>query len=194
MKTVCIYTIGLILSATLASVALAQRGVRVPVSPPRVGPVAPHFVPTGPRHAGGGGTDVDPVVVFSIVGGIVVLVGGVLLLVLWKRKHQPTVAMLRIVQVPPGEAPEEIRRAWVGIELPLTKANAEPRRVDSTGAVTLALTGIATGYVVDGRKAVQALEPIAPEAALWWRKNAPHVVRSGYQLLFPVNVCEKLSL
>jgi hypothetical protein len=46
------------------------------------------------------------------------------------------------------------------------------------------------GYAVNGRAAVKALASHSPEAAAWWRTNAPHVLASGYRLWFPSDVCE----
>jgi hypothetical protein len=49
-----------------------------------------------------------------------------------------------------------------------------------------------TGYVVTGSEAVQLLAESAPEAATWWRENAPHVLQDGYQFVFPAEVCERV--
>jgi hypothetical protein len=46
---------------------------------------------------------------------------------------------------------------------------------------------------VEGKKAVQLLAAVAPNAAAWWRQHAPHVLAHGYQLVFPVEVCEKIG-
>jgi hypothetical protein len=40
---------------------------------------------------------------------------------------------------------------------------------------------------------VRILAATAPEAAAWWRLNAPHVVVGGYLLVFPAEVCERVG-
>jgi hypothetical protein len=41
-----------------------------------------------------------------------------------------------------------------------------------------------TGYVVDCNEAVAILEERDPEAAAWWRENAPHMLRPGRKFIF----------
>jgi hypothetical protein len=148
--------------------------------------VGPH-----PSHHGGGGVDVDwfsvALVGGAAVGGVVVLV---FVLYYWLNR---TVAYVRITQTPPGEAPEEIRRAWVGIDLPLRRGASWPRPQQSLGVLTGRAPEVMTGFLVDGNKAIDALASHAPEAADWWRQHAPHVVRRGFRLFFPVEVCERVS-
>lgn len=92
---------------------------------------------------------------------------------------------VRIVAVSPGPAPEEVRRAWVGLTVPLAAGETEPRPVRTTG------TGEEkVGYVVDSHRALKVLEAHAPAAAAWWKKNAPGYLLPGRALLFPPEVCE----
>jgi hypothetical protein len=118
------------------------------------------------------------------VGGIVLVIVGVMA---WRRSP---VVYLRIHSTPPGEAPEEIRRAWVGTELPLPAVEAEPGPLQTVGVLNQEDPIVMTGYAVDGRAAVAALARRSPEAAAWWRQNAPHVVASGYRLFFPSRVVD----
>jgi hypothetical protein len=104
-----------------------------------------------------------------------------------------TVAHLRILRIPPGEAPEDIRRAWVGVALPLSQCESTPRQKETMGVLSNQEEGTATGYAVGGRKAVNALETQAPDAASWWRENASHVLAKGYQLFFPLDTCERVA-
>jgi hypothetical protein len=124
-------------------------------------------------------------VIFAILGG-----AGCLVIVRCVRMNR-TVAHLRIVRTPHGEAPEEIRRAWVGVELPLRRSETEPGTHLTEGILSRGDLVSAAGYAVDGRAAVKALESHAPEAAAWWRKYAPHVLSRGYRFLFPSDVCER---
>jgi len=116
--------------------------------------------------------------------GVSIILG--LILVVMSRK--PT-CRIRIVATPPGEAPEPIRRAWVGLELPAVQ------RADYTpvvGVLSQSATGYRRGYAVRGATAVRLLTEIAPDAADWWRTNAPHVLGGRFQLVFPEEVCEQV--
>src|SRR5262249_14111542 len=110
-----------------------------------------------------------------------------------RKKRPPAVTRLRIVRIPPGEPPEWVRCAWVGLELPLAPGEIKARRVTSVGVLSGEGPELGTGYLVDGGKAVARLAAHAPPAAAWWRENARHVVSSGYQLFFPAEVCEKVT-
>ena len=81
---------------------------------------------------------------------------------------------------------------WVGIELPLRRGETEPSHLQSVGVLSKQGAEVITGYAVDGRAAVAALASQSPEAAAWWRENAPHVVAPGYRLFFPSEVCERV--
>jgi hypothetical protein len=93
---------------------------------------------------------------------------------------------VRIVALPPGDALEEIRGAWIGMELPF----AECCSSDVYGVLSNQPASCCAGYVVEAVKAVRILAAKAPDAAAWWRKQAPHVMTGGYQLVFPAEVCE----
>ena len=113
---------------------------------------------------------------------------------------------IRIIRIPPGEAPESIRQAWVGLVLPLTPGC---ERVCSThtygvlsgprtflGELFRRLTGRLrrkAGYVVDVQAAIDILEDAAPAAAAWWRENVPHAMRPGRRFLFAPDACEVLG-
>jgi hypothetical protein len=112
---------------------------------------------------------------------------------------------IRIISTPPGEAPEDIRKAWVGLVLPLSRFR--PRRKTwgagvLTGPKTLFgfLTAAVSGrlqpqvvYVVVGHIAVDILATHSPDAAAWWREHAPHVLRRGWRLCFAAEVCEEIT-
>jgi hypothetical protein len=86
-----------------------------------------------------------------------------------------------------------VRRALVGLELPLAAGQPQPVTQDGLGVVSREVEALTTAYVVDGRAAVAVLEAAASGAAAWWRANAPHVLRSDGQFLFPVEVCQPLQ-
>jgi hypothetical protein len=181
--------LALLVWAAFADPCWGQRGIPVPRFVPRPVPVHP-VVPHGGSR-GGSDSTVDPVV---IIGGVVVVVGSVVGLVFGVRAwRNRTVAHLLILRTPPGEAPEEIRRAWVGIELPLRRGETEPRDFQSVGVLSQQGAAMATGYAVLGRAAVDALASQSPEAAAWWREKAPHVIARGYRLWFPSDVCGRVG-
>jgi hypothetical protein len=130
------------------------------------------------------------VVVISILAGIAAVVGLMFGFAAWRGR---AVASLRIVRTPPGEAPEVIRRAWVGVDLPLRRGETEPGRHLTVGVLSYQAPEMTTGYAVDGRVAVKALASHSPEAAAWWREHAPHVVARGGRLWFPCEVCEVIG-
>jgi hypothetical protein len=116
------------------------------------------------------------------------------------------VRFVRIVATPPGEAPEEVRRAWVGLELPLTGRQKGPRTMATSGVLTgprtfwgrlwVILTGRTKneyGYVVDAPRSLFLLAESAPWAAQWWRECAPHTWMPGRSFLFPAEVCVEIT-
>ena len=109
---------------------------------------------------------------------------------------------IRIIATPPGEAPEEIRRAWVGVRIPLPLFHRRAKGWRSAGVLTGPKSLVARlsalfsgrlerrqGYAVSVLDAISALEAANPAAARWWRENAPHVVRPGKAFVFAAEVC-----
>jgi len=112
------------------------------------------------------------------------------------------IVFVRIIATPPGEAPEEVRQAWLGLELPLAAGETGPRTLPVGGVLTGShtflgkllklLTGqrrFAHGYVINAPQALVLLAEKAPSAALWWRECAPHCWQPGQVFLFPAEVC-----
>jgi hypothetical protein len=113
--------------------------------------------------------------------------------------------LVRIIATPPGEAPEEVRRGWVGLELPLAAGEAGPREVPTSGVLSGPRTFLGRllarlarqtrqeyGYVIDAPQALFLLAGKAPRAAQWWRAFAPHCWRPGYKFVFRAEVCAKV--
>jgi hypothetical protein len=117
---------------------------------------------------------------------ILVMVGRALMASTWA-------GFVRIVAVPPGEAPEQVRRAWIGLELPVTRHTPDAGSSRVEGVLSSQAAYCADGYAVYGGEAVRILAIKDPMAAAWWHSNAPHVVRGGYELVFPANVCERVN-
>lgn len=91
---------------------------------------------------------------------------------------------IRIIATPPGDAPEEVRRRWVGLELPLAGGAKGPWFVPvgdvrglSVGPYSF-LTSLRGGltrrwvraYLVHTSKALALLGEKDPEAVRWWRE------------------------
>src|SRR5579863_4190053 len=110
---------------------------------------------------------------------------------------------IRIVSVPPREAPLWVREKWVGLELPLVADRHAPGSFRTSGVMTRPrnpfsaiwrrLTGRMprqSGYAVDAAEAVNLLERTAPEAARWWRENALGILAHHRHFLFRASNCE----
>ena len=113
---------------------------------------------------------------------------------------------LRIESTPPGEAPLWVREKWVGLELPLAQASADPVRLYTGGVVSGPRTwwqGIVawlrgrleaeSGFLVAVIPALEVLERTDPDAAAWWKENAAHVVTSSQKFLFRADACRVLK-
>lgn len=111
---------------------------------------------------------------------------------------------VRIVSVPPGEAPEDIRRAWVGLTLPIVGRG--PLKGIGSGVLTgpksileflwRLLTfrmQVQEGYAVDVAAAMEILQGARPDAAAWWRHAAPHLFRRGRRFVFAKACCQPVD-
>lgn len=94
---------------------------------------------------------------------------------------------IRIIAVPPGQAPEWVRQAWVGLEIPLEK------HTPSIG-ITLGARGgkphpeNQDGYIVRLQDALDALKKKNLDAAQWWETNPVAII--GGRLMFARRVCQ----
>ena len=112
---------------------------------------------------------------------------------------------IRIIGVPPGEAPLWVREQWVGLELPLTRQSA-PRAYYVYGVLSAPRSWLAQwwgiirgqaeripGYAVESAPAVDILAAANPAAAAWWLKHAPHLIGPRRYLLFHEHVCQRVD-
>ena len=112
---------------------------------------------------------------------------------------------IRITNVPAGEAPEDIRRAWIGLELPVSEKYPGRRSTPTSGVLSgpksfvgrilAALSGRIVrrdGYVVPADAAVAILEGKSPAAAGWWRQNVPHGIKPGRFFVVSPESCVEL--
>ncbi len=125
-----------------------------------------------------------------------------------KANERARVMNVRIMKRPPGEAPVDVRDAWIGLSVPVLRGYSRPIRRVGVGVLSGPRTWLATwltgffgrgprtrGYIVDTAAAVSLLEKANPLAAAWWRTNAPHLLEPGRCLLFEEDCClvENLS-
>ena len=109
---------------------------------------------------------------------------------------------IRIISTPPGEAPERIRAAWVGLELPAARTTTSvstigvlSRPKTRTGLFFAWLFGRTqreVGYTVRASSAIEMLATRSPEAAAWWCENSPHAIAPGEYFLFAAEACEEV--
>lgn len=95
---------------------------------------------------------------------------------------------IKIIAAPAGQAPDWVREAWVGVEIPLADQGNEV-----SGPFIGALGGAPSpenldGYEVHGGDALEALRKAGKkDAADWWRK---HSALGGGHLVFGKQYCE----
>jgi len=106
------------------------------------------------------------------------------------KKGGVIMAKIRIVSVPPGAAPEWVRREWVGLEILLAE--------DVSSNLSLLTSNKPESvecYEVDVKEAVKILRGKRPEAAAWWDENRP-LWRNPLlvpRFSFPKENCELIS-
>ena len=114
-----------------------------------------------------------------------------------RQAPRSRIVNLIVTSVPRGEAPLWVREKWVGLSLPLAQRGSAPRTYFTSGVLTgprtffssllALLTGKLerqTGFRIKARAAIEVLANSSPEAAAWWRENAPHETSSGRYFLF----------
>jgi hypothetical protein len=102
---------------------------------------------------------------------------------------------IRIKSTPPGEAPNHVRRAWVGLVLPVPPHLSGQRRANTFGVLSGPGFGRqqSIGYIVESSVAVKVLADSVPEAADWWRANAATIIEPGRYFMFAPECCEELE-
>jgi len=111
---------------------------------------------------------------------------------------------IRILTIPPGEAPLPVRMAWVGLDLPLDTRRVGRQLGLATGVlssprgwwqrIVALVTGrymVKTGYAVNALEAVNLLQAKDPNAAAWWREHCAHMLDGKRAFLFPSAGCEE---
>ena len=112
-----------------------------------------------------------------------------------------TQMQIRITITPPGEAPENVRKAWVGLVLPSLGCSIVPMVgvlsgpkgiIDSIVALFRGQISLERGYIVNASHAIEILGQNAPDAAAWWRENAARTVAPGKYFVFSKAACERI--
>lgn len=76
---------------------------------------------------------------------------------------------IRIIKRPEGEAPEAVRDAWIGVEIPCIYCFSRPTPdVLVVGAVTGAKRDFCPSYAVFQIVALTLLGEVRPDAQKWW--------------------------
>lgn len=170
--------------------------IRVPVFRPPVihAPIHPPIIHHGGASAPNQAQPGQEILPW-VIGGIASLaaVGVVVALICWWRKRAAARAIVRIKSIPPGEAPVQIRQAWVGLEFPVIAGKVSADMGPAQGVLTGQAVRTPPSYAVDGRTAIGILQSASPEAAAWWRQNVPQALARGHQLIFPAEACERLD-
>ena len=121
---------------------------------------------------------------------------------------------IRILTIPPGDAPEWVRQAWVELELPLVPqhagpvdtsfvdefaarlAKANPKAGDWMRKLTAAAPQPAPEPPRDQvyiGEAVAVLAKSNPQAAQWWRDNFRKAIEGGHKFEFAPEVYERVG-
>lgn len=116
---------------------------------------------------------------------------------------------VKIVALPAGEAPEDIRKAWIGLVLPLAPEDgngpikeigygvlSRKSALGILGRLWRRITGRPNSsrqYAVPADEALAILTQTAPDAASWWRMNAPYLFGVGDRFGFASEVCEEVT-
>ncbi len=93
---------------------------------------------------------------------------------------------VKIIAAPAGEAPLWVRKAWVGLELPLDEVQGEEPVIGALGGKPA--KGNRGGYLVPFQEAVEILRASNPRAARWW-DNSP-LAGIARSLAFGKQYCE----
>jgi hypothetical protein len=114
---------------------------------------------------------------------------------------------IKIISTPPGEAPRQVREAWVGLVLPLEEGLfSQPGVYKTVGPLSEFKSKIASvvprdalqvgsteGFIVQAVKAFEILAESSPDAARWWKKHTPQLFQPDRWLCFHTEVCEEVS-
>lgn len=96
---------------------------------------------------------------------------------------------IRIIDTPPGQAPDWVKAKWVGIELPVEEDSPDEEGVQF--GIKGGRPENLGGYQIRTQDAIEALREKSPEAAKWWEDNIPSDLFPT--LVFKRDVCEVVT-
>ncbi|HSW89344.1 MAG TPA: hypothetical protein VLH19_00550 [Patescibacteria group bacterium] len=76
-------------------------------------------------------------------------------------------ALVEIVSTPPGQAPEWVRKAWVGLSLPVAPDHERGIQMGACGGEAQNVGG----YSIPTEEALEILSAKNEDAAQWWFDN-----------------------
>lgn len=94
---------------------------------------------------------------------------------------------IRIVNTPPGQAPEWVRKEWVGLELPVEEDSPGSEKSTQIGARGGKPENLG-GYPIRTSDAINSLREKSQQAAEWWETNLPLEVVPTF--VFKKEACE----
>ncbi len=94
---------------------------------------------------------------------------------------------LKIIGIPPGQAPEWVRKEWMGLELPIEENAPKPEESIQLGVRGGKPENLG-GYPIRTSDAISALNKKSPQAAEWWKQNVP--LNAVPRLIFKKDICE----
>ena len=100
---------------------------------------------------------------------------------------------IEIIDMPEGEAPEWVRKEWIGLKLPLFYG-ASPNTC-CRGVVTWDKVPCGSGYNVLVIDALKILSLESPEAVKWWKEESIYkeVGIEGGLFIFNEKACEIIN-
>jgi hypothetical protein len=98
-------------------------------------------------------------------------------------------AKIKIIATPSGEAPEWVRKEWIGLELPVVEVDIE--NGIQFGVVKGGPPQNLGGYSVETTNAIKILKEQSPEAAQWWLENP--LLKFMDVLVFKKEFCELIE-
>jgi hypothetical protein len=100
------------------------------------------------------------------------------------------VACISFTSPPRGEAPDDIRRAWVGLSVPVTARESQLLKKVAVSGIVSGHAEHWDGYSIESRKCIEHLRAHNPKAAAWWRDNFPHFLKRGRSFIWSAESCE----
>lgn len=92
-------------------------------------------------------------------------------------------AEILIISIPDGDAPEKIRKAWIGLKLPTFDITDHGIKIVSMSEIRC------LGYLVPKKEALDILRAKEPLAAEWWDKLKMDM---SVGFIFPKTCCKLL--